>query len=439
MTYSIRFAGTTWNHELAPIANLKYKKGDHGLLAASWDMALPPGFMHPALTPGKRVEIFYCGASRVGWGFMEEPDREEWKCTAVGSEFLAYVALLTIGGEQISGLFPEHLVLGETDPYNGARYAVSQGAGPAVEDEALVAQVMRHFDFTVDGTIPGGPNAEGSDADPALAYGVGGVYLDLKAALDANMAATGKRYVLDENGLLQIVEEPTTPTRALTPNVPGVGLSLDNWFSSTVMRYLHHKESGGTIALPDGTTEDVVLGIYWAAIAYSPDAWRWGERERTLAFDPEHQISEAAAQAIVDALQAEAVPAATRGVTLHDGQVTNLGGTPIALPLLKTNEMNQHFGVLDVPGARNVREWVTGHLEMDTTTGAAAITPRNVAPRTLAQVVQSINADNSNGSGFIPYDSAPAPLKKQFRWSAYAQQPGEPGGGEGGGGGGGGD
>jgi hypothetical protein len=357
VAWSVRVGGV-WMYQLAPVGDLKYSWGENGPLAASWGMALPVGFLHPALVQGNTVEIFY-GPRRVWRGVLEEPDRDEWKCTAIGTaDFLVNVANLStydLEGEDVPWL--------GNDAYNGARWAIGASGTPA-----LPAGLIRGFDFSVDQTVPGGSLEP--DPTPILEYG-----LNLRAAMDDFTARTGKRWMVDENGLLHVPVDPTTPTLALTPTVPGVGVTLENYYSATFLEYA---------SVGDPTTRTVYQ--------VSPDARRWGPRERTVVHDHEVTLSDAGAQAIVDALQAEAVAAPTKSVTLSDGQLINLGGTRVPLPMLKTNVMVTHFGVIDVPGARNVHQWVIGHFEMDTVAGTAEVSPRHIAPRTLAQVVQSINA-----------------------------------------------
>ena len=378
MTWTIRLGGRTWAHQISPVGDdIKYEWGEHGPLVASWGMALPAGFIHPMLVQGKRVEIFYSG-SRVWYGFLEEPDRDNWKCTARGtSELFNDIANLSWD----AGFDPE---MGNSI-YNGARYAIgAEGTGD------LPADVVRGFDFTVDGwTVPGSPNAPDYDADMATPE----TGSTLRQALDDFTAWTGRRWAVDENGMLFIPTEPTTPTRALVPGVPGVGVTLENYYSATFLKYLDHFEGD--------------VPVYNTVWAVSPDAWRWGPRERTLEFDPEIQITEGAAQLIVDTMQDESRAAPTLSVELSQGQFITLGGTPVALPLLKTGVMVAHYGVLDVPGARNVHEWVINHFAMDTKTGIATLAPRHIAPRTFAQVVQQFAGGEKRAKQFES-DSAAA-------------------------------
>src|SRR5690606_21095033 len=115
------------------------------------------------------------------------------------------------------------------------------------------------------------------------------------------------------------------PTIAFTPDVPGVGLTLENYYSLTAVKYIHHFE----------TTEGGRVPIYGVAYAVSEDADRWGPRERSLYLDNDgEEVPAAAAQAIADTLQAEAVAAPVESVEVVDGQVMNMHGTPIPLPLL---------------------------------------------------------------------------------------------------------
>lgn len=340
--YTLRIGGT-WAQQLAPVGDIKYSWGEHGPLAASWGMALPVGFLHPALVQGATVEIFY-GGLRVWRGVLEEPDRDEWTCTARGTaEALTDVA-------NLSNVVGDPPVLGNST-YDGAVRAIERG-----------------FDLSADGGLPGGPWGP-VDPTPVPEYG-----LFLRGQLDAFTAATGTRWAVDEHGLLHLPEEPTTPTWALTPTVPGVGVTLDNYYSATYMQYTH-----------------AVDPFIRTVASYSPHAWRWGPRERTLVHDPEVTLSDFAAKLIVDLLQAESVAAPTVGVTLTDGQLITLGGTRVPLQMLRTGVMVRHYGVLDVPGARNVHEWIINHFEMDTTARTATVTPRHIAPRTLAQIVQSIS------------------------------------------------
>lgn len=373
MSFTIRLKRGAYVHQLSEMGGLRYSWGEHGPLEASWSMRLPRGFLHPALTQGVTVEIFYSN-SPVWYGHLEEMDRDEWKVKAVGTaDFLKNVASLTGVGE---------IALAANNIYENVKYATDP-------DNPLPWPLVRGFDFSYDETLPGG------DLQPD--FGTSGAErnagLSIRQALDSFQTRTGKRWMVDERGMLHVPPAPTEPTLALSPVVPDVGLSLENYYSATYLRYLDHYETDGGVTVP----------IYETVYAVSLDAHRWGPRERMEDYDLEVQHTEANAQRVVDALQAEAIAAPTQGVQVTHGQVTNLNGTPISLPLLKTNVMVRHYGVLDVPGARNAHEWVINHFEMDTETMTATITPRHVTPRTLAQVIASVNAPPNP---YFNFDSA---------------------------------
>ncbi len=363
-SFTVRVGGV-WLHQITPYGEVKFSHAKHGPLAASWKMALRQGDLHPALMPGVTVEIFWCGA-RVWRGVLEEPNRDTWECTAIGfHDHFKSIAALQWQKHGVNWE-PTDLALGFLNAYDTARWA--NGNAPYENPPGIV----RDFDFDVDGTAPGGPSQ--LDGSPFPVDG----RLTLRDTLDVWMRWSGKRWVVDHNGLLHVPPAPTEPTVALTPDVPGVGLTLENYYSATYVKYLHHFESDGGVQVP----------IYAVAYATSPDAERWGPRERSLYLDNDgKQVSEAAAQQIADALQAEAVAAPTESVEVVDGQVMNMHGTPIPLPLLKANTIVRHFGVLDVQGARDVHTRTVDNVEYDTTTGVATLTPRYRAARTFEQVI----------------------------------------------------
>lgn len=350
MSYTIRSAGT-WLQQLGPVGDLRYSWGENGCEAASWSMMLTAGFMHSAVFQGALVEVFYCGV-RVWYGVMIEPDREAWTFTAKGiAETLNDVA--AIGA----------------DPQGGYQIGISSDA---------TAAIARGFMFSIATNVP-----DALDTDDYIGQIEGNT---LRLQLDSYAAITGNFWMVDESGLLSIVlGPPTIPEWALTPGVPALGVTTENYYSRTYLQF--HNAA----VFVDG--EYVKTTVY--ADAPNNQITRWGLRERAMEFDVDERydpMDESVAQVFVDRVQAEAKASPTQGVQLVEGQVTTTGGTLTPLAFLRPWQMVRHFAVLDVPGARDPYEWVISKVDIDTVAQTANIQPRMVAPRTLAQIIESLSA-----------------------------------------------
>ena len=64
--YALRSAGV-WLHTLGPVGDIEWTKDQRGLNVVSWSMALPVGYVHPALTTRAVVELHH-GAHLIGHG-----------------------------------------------------------------------------------------------------------------------------------------------------------------------------------------------------------------------------------------------------------------------------------------------------------------------------------------------------------------------------------
>lgn len=346
--------GSTWLNSIARVGDIEYTTtygaGGGGLLTASWSMALPRGYTHPALRQGVTVDLVV-GTHVIGSGIMADPDRDEWRFVIDGLKRVA-----------------ERMV------------AVDGSGNPSTDLSVVIpAAVSRTPGLPwryVLADLPVGPVSSDSEDVANLNY--------LQQVIDKYCEIHGKRWLIDRFGVFRLVDDPTAPTLALTPGVPSMATAADDY----VMRVYARRVSAvsGTPAEPSAwavnMSEDVAAGSRWGVSESIEDITNLG------------YLSSGDGQDIADAIldAGRARPAFTQAVAPHPFQITTIGGTTAPHWLINEGAMVRHQGWLDSDGAlafgRTV-DWVIGSktYREGGAGGAASLTigPVGLAARTSAQ------------------------------------------------------
>lgn len=350
--------GTTWLHSLGygHVGDVEYTTtygvGGVGLLTASFSLALPANFTHPALRQGAAVQLSVGGWPICSPGVLAEPDRNEWRFTVDGVKRLA-----------------EKVV------------AVDGSGNPSTDLSVIIpAAVTRglpwlYYSSGADALPTGAVSAASSDA-ANLNY--------VQQVLDKYCEVNGKRWLIDRYGYLRFTTDTTTPTLALTPGVPSMATADDDY----TMRVYTRRVSGVSVTSPTVGEPNA-----WAANKAEDTAagTRWGISETLEDITDMGLLTSlqgtAVAQAILTAGGAR--PAWIEGVAPAAYQLTTLGGAQAPHWLADAGSMVRHHGWLDSDGQLafgKTVDWVIGSKTWRQTDGSLTITPIGLAARTAAQV-----------------------------------------------------
>jgi hypothetical protein len=277
LTYSFRYPGGGWE--------------------ASWDLAgISVDFHHQALERGNAVEVFL-GADRIWKGVLNEPDRASWSCTAKGLGQLANAYIAFDGGGNTS----------------------------SVPDTAVDAAITRGLPWTRPASL--------SNTAEATASGTDGVnYLD--TLLDTWSQHNDNRWIVDQDGQLLSVADPTLPMWQMTP-VSGVLGVADDQYASTV--YARFRDSGAA-------------GAYTTTSSTDADAeTRWGRVELAVDITPLGPITSTRAGQFASKMVAKdtARPGWTNDLEPGPYELVNLGGVQAEFGLVQAGQMVRLNGVLD--------------------------------------------------------------------------------------------
>lgn len=337
-------------HGLAPVGDLKYSfawsSTGGGLLSLEWSMALPRGYTHPALRKNALVELM-AGPVTLGWASLTEPDREEWRFTA-------------------DGLFRLCERIAAVDEFNA----------PSTSSAVVISAAIGRGWPLVGGGV-GGSLSTASEATANGNY--------LSDVLNEYCRINGKRWWVDVERYVQIGNDPTAVSWALTPGTPGMAVADDDYASRLFGRYVTALNTEGQPSAWAATT-----------VADSAAADRWGQSEHIVDQTPLGLISSPDSAAALSAMLAAgaARPAFTQAVELVRGQVTTPGGTSPELwqvaAAVGSGMKVRHHGVLDSEGAAafgGTLEWVAGSATHDVAGRRLTLAPVGLAARTLSQVL----------------------------------------------------
>ena len=309
---------------------------DGGCKAASWQMALPLTYTHPALMRGSLVQI-KCGPANLWAGLLTEPDVDDnWTFHAVGlSE------------------------LGRGD------YLAEDAAGNTTSkpDTAIDQAIARGLPWTRPASLSNAAFA-GTDPTDGINY--------VGALLDAWADSVGKRWGVNADGQVYAVADPTIPTWYLTPDSGRMGLADDEYASDLHVRYL---ASGG----------------YATTIVGDANAVRTlGRREFPVNATSLGLITSTQAAIVGNALLAKgkARMGYTNGVEVSKYQLTTPGGTPAPLSFVKAGDLVRMFGVTNEQGQPlPFLDWVIGETQYTAGSDAISLTPVGLVSRTLGDAL----------------------------------------------------
>ncbi|MCL8026306.1 hypothetical protein [Nocardioides bruguierae] len=335
---------------LSPVGDLRWSTNEHGSLAASWSMNLPRGYAHPLLRQGRPVEV-RAGGVTVWGGVLAEPDRTTWSFVADGYHRLAARFLAeTVGG-----------------------------AASTVIDTAVDAAIARGLPWTRPTSIDTVALSTIAQDD---AWG-----MKLSALLDAWCEMSGQTWHVDPWGALRVVDDPTQPRWHLDPSIPAMATADDDYSSRLVARYV--------AAVSGASAEPSAYAL--TSAQRPPSATRWGAAEDFLDLESLGLLTEAAADAAVEAaLRADRTrPAFTQGVDLSPMEITTPGGVVPHPWQVVSGAMVKHLGALDRDGAGvlgGMLTWIIGSTEYAVADRRLTLAPRGLLARTSTQVAAEVAA-----------------------------------------------
>ncbi len=331
--------GGFWLSTIAPNGwgDLRHATRVRGSWEMSWQMPFERNWRHPALVGGARVDL-RLGAGTLWTGTLEEPDWDESQFVAIGACRDAETAIALDAAGNAS-----------TKPNEVIDAAIARGV----------------LSWTRVDNI--GTTAVGSPDDAGTL-----VYLD--SVLDAWEQENNSR--IRVNGQRQVVIAPTSesnPTYYVTPGSGVLGMAVEERVDRIFVRYI-----------------DAITGA--RATASYPATTPAGGNEAAEDIRDRGPMSAARAQSIAQGMWSDLRGMAgwTNGLRLLHGQVTNKGGVPVDLALIKAGDAIRLLGVPDPRGLGHHTDVVIGDTDYNWTDDEIQVNPVGMAARdeesTLEQV-----------------------------------------------------
>jgi hypothetical protein len=304
-----------------------------GCLTATWTIDVPADFAHPALLPGRLVDI-YAGCHRVWTGRMREPDRgAPWTCHAEG----------------LQGICGDYVAIDNT------------GAGVQNPNTALAQAKVRGIPLlgSNPATLP----------TPTLAVNASSNLADL---LNAVAAAQGQRWGVFADQLVTMTVDPTT-AHYIYLLQDSFGRTLDGYATHIYGIYL---DSATTPPRP----KVVAASTNPATTATLP----FGRIEASIDLTGDGPMTSANAQTLINSaasLLGQRLNT-TGSLTIQPGQLLDVGGLPAALASLQAGQAIRLVGTSPdtVLGEVNYSvglTFVIGEVDYDTVTDTATVTAVN--------------------------------------------------------------
>lgn len=315
---------------------------------ASWEMDLPQTYSHPALRLGAKVEIL-SGPGVIWGGVLDEPDR-----TGTGFSFSAagYAA--------------------EAREYLCFDGSLNTTSVPDTAIDQAISRGLSKYGITRPTSISNVAFAATTQTDQINTLGD---LLDEYAASDG-----GKRWGITPDGQFYKAADPTTPTLHLRAGAAKVGFAGDDYASNVYLRY---KSAISTFAT--ASAED----------AFAASVQR---RERAVDGTSLGIVTSGKALSLANGelTQGRARYAFTEPVTAASFQLTTTGGQPVSVEWLAAGGANglmvRQFGVTNEQGMPiNYLDWVVGRTEVEDGKGTIILSPVNLAPRTLGDVLAAVS------------------------------------------------
>jgi hypothetical protein len=311
-----------------------------GCWDASWKMDLPLGFRHPALERGQRVEILD-GPLVIWSGTLTEPNRSDWSFAA-------------------EGLVRE-----------GDHYMALNGSGltSSTSDTVVDAAIARGLPWKRLDSISTTPFADKENTDNLNT---------VTALLNAYADRQSRRVVVDAQGVLTLASDPTTPTWHLTPGAASLGMADDEYASDVFVRW---KDQDNGDALTTTVASDVQARD------------RWGRREYPVDLTALGPIKAGRAAGVAEGIltKGKAKPSWTNGLEVSPYELTSTGGVPADLSTVQAGDMVRIHGLFDDSQSFEARPYldlVLGQVQYTDGAETVALTPLNVAARTLEAITR---------------------------------------------------
>lgn len=214
---------------------------------ASFSMPqLDPGFSHPALVRGARVEILD-GPVILGAGILSEPDRAGWAFNAVGlwraGANYPPVTLDTTSGLEVQTMVPDAAV----------DYAIAHLGLPWIRRTSIGA------DFVVVDANGGGTSTD---------------ITSIGDLLDSSAIARGKRWMVAADGEVMMLTDPAAATYNVTPGTVQMASADDDYYSDLYGLYQVQALSA------DGVTVITVTAI--VGVSDPVSAARFGRKFKVI-------------------------------------------------------------------------------------------------------------------------------------------------------------
>lgn len=333
--------GGAWIASIATWGQLNWSTNiDGGSDQATWAMDLPLTFAHPKLTSGQLVQI-KAGAANLFSGILAEPSISDqgWAFTADG--------LSKRGGG------------------NGAGFMCLDGSGntSTTPNTVIDAAIARGLPWSRPNSISSAAFTA-TDTTIALNY--------ISDLLDAYAKSVSKHWGVDENGVVYLSSEPTTPTWQLVPGSGRFGLADSGYASTVFVRYWN-----GTKFVTASATDTVAAARYGPQ-EYPEDATNAGTLTST----------KAAGLAAGALARGKARLGWTNPLSPTRWQLTTTGGTPAPLWMVKAGQMVRLHGVINEQGQPlPYVDFVIGQTSYDAANDALTISPVGMVARDLASVL----------------------------------------------------
>lgn len=332
--------GGTWLDDLAPWGDLSYSSrwgdGGGGCDEASWSVSLSPYSRPKVLTRGALVEVMV-GSSRVWVGTLAAPDWSAGSFTA-------------------DGLFAE-----------GSKFLALNGSGnsTAAADTAVDRAIADGLRWTR-------PNSLSSAAVSSTTNNLNRVS-DL---LDQTADRDGKRWGVFEDGAVIMAADSTTVAWQLAPGVVSLGEQDSDYASALKIRYL---DSGTSTYQTVSAVDAAAANVY-------------GYREDGVDLTPLGAISPVAAAIYGNSILAKgrARLGWANDVTIGRYELTNMGGAPASLSMVRAGQVVRVHGAYDPLGVTPYRDVVLGKVSYAPDAGTVTMAPVDTQPQTLAEATEAV-------------------------------------------------
>lgn len=303
---------------------------------------LPVSANPPGLTPG-RLLIVHSGPQRVWSGLLADPTRgTPWQVT----------------GQSLASLAANYL-------------ALSSGAATTNANLAVDGAISRGLPWTRTQTLPTPSVTPSGD--------------DVGALLDEVALVGGQQWQVDQYGYVSMTAVEATPSLLLTAvDVPG-GRTLDAFVTAVWIKHCTSSTSTAATLTP--------------APNNPTGAGPWGRKETVIDRTTDGVLTVANAQALGNAVLAAMRPSPqfTGAVQVHSGDLTTIGGQPVALATVRAGQRVAIIGAQPDPALGELLpttrvETVIGEWRYSADTDTAQLTPLGAPKRDLQTILTAAAA-----------------------------------------------